>query len=607
MASNGEPPTRAIRERGGHEGDTWGRQTPRDRYRDVTIFRRLARQARPCAPHIWGLLLLSLLAAPLTLLTPLPLKIVVDSILGTRPLPHFLGSMLPASISRSADAMLLLAAALTIASALLLHLQGSLTWLLQTYVGERMTLDFRAALFAKVQHLSLSYHDSRGTADSLYRIQYDALSLKDLVINGFIPLVSSLVTLLAMLGVATRIDPEIALVALAVIPILFSLITVSRNTLRHQWLEVKELEKTSLSVVQNALGCVRLVKSFNGERHEVARFAGRAAIGMRRQVKVALLGGVVDVLVGLVIATGTVGVLVIGVGHVRMGLITLGDLLVLMVYLAQLYAPLASISKRVATMQSSLASAERALRVLDEAADVPESPNARPLTRARGHLSFRSVSFAYDGRPVLDSISLDIPAGWTVGIVGTTGAGKTTIVQLLTRFYDPTSGSILLDSVDFRDYRVADLRDQVALVLQDPLLLPTTVSENISYGSSNASPEAIEAAARAAGAHEFISRLPNGYVTQVGERGMQLSGGERQRISLARAILKDAPILVLDEPTSAVDADTEEAIMQSVGRVMLGRTTILITHRPSILRSCDLVLEVDRGKLIQRRQPESRA
>lgn len=575
-----------------------GRQTSPGRYRDLTIFRRLAHQARPCAANIWGLLFLGLLAAPLTLLSPLPLKIVVDSVLGNRALPHFLRTMLPGSISHSADALLVLAAVLAIVSALLLHLQGSLTWLLQTYAGEKMTLNFRAALFDKVQHLSLSHHDSKGTADSIYRIQYDALSLKDLVINGFLPLVSSLVTLLLTIYVSARIDWQIALIALAVIPLLFALTTVSRNTLRRNWMEVKELEKSSLAVVHTALGCVRLVKSFNGENYEVTRYVKRASMGMRGQVKVALLGGAVDVLIGLIIASGTAAVLFIGVRHVRTGLITLGDLLLLMAYVAQLYAPLASISKRVATMQSSLASAERALRVLDQAADVPEPSKPQPLLKARGRLTLRNVSFAYDGRPILENISLDIPAGRTVGIVGTTGAGKSTIVQLLTRFYDPTSGSILLDGVDFRNYRVADLRNQIALVLQDPVLLPTTISENISYGSQSSNPNEIEAAARAANAHEFVSQLPNGYDTHVGERGMQLSGGERQRISLARAILKDAPILVLDEPTSAVDSGTEEAIMESIERLMLGRTTILITHRPSTLQSCDIVLEVSRGKLI---------
>jgi ATP-binding cassette subfamily B protein len=351
-------------------------------------------------------------------------------------------------------------------------------------------------------------------------------------------------------------------------------------------------------VVQNALGSIRLVKAFGREDHEEGRFLEQASAGMRGHVKVALLGGGVDVFAGLIIASGTAAVLVVGARHVGAEVISLGDLLLLMAYLVQLYAPLESMSKRVATMQSSIASGERALRILDEAPDVPESPRARPLTRAAGRLRLDNISFAYANQRVLDQVSLDVPAGTRLAIVGTTGAGKSTLVNLLTRFYDPTTGSILLDGTDLRDYRLADLRNQFAVVLQDSVLLPGTIADNIAYGRHDATRHLIEDAARAAHAHEFISRLPNGYDTCVGERGMRLSGGERQRISLARALLKDAPILLLDEPTSSVDVGTEAAMVETLERLMQDRTTILITHRDTPLQACDVVIRMENGKLV---------
>jgi ATP-binding cassette subfamily B protein len=270
-----------------------------------------------------------------------------------------------------------------------------------------------------------------------------------------------------------------------------------------------------------------------------------------------------------------------------------------MFYIMQLVTPLRTLGKIVADMQSSLVSAQRSFALLDETPDVVERPDARPLGRSAGAVSFRNVSFAYNGGPpVLRDVSCEIPTGARVGIVGRTGAGKTTLVTLLTRCFDPAEGQILLDGVDLRDYRLTDLRNQFGVVLQEPVLFSTSIAENIAYGRPGASDEEIVAAARAAGAHDFISRLPDGYDTLVGERGMSLSGGERQRISLARAFLKDAPILILDEPTSSVDVKTEAAIQEALGPLMKGRTTFLISHRLSLVQGCDLCLEIDDGRLV---------
>jgi ATP-binding cassette subfamily B protein len=298
-------------------------------------------------------------------------------------------------------------------------------------------------------------------------------------------------------------------------------------------------------------------------------------------------------------ALGSATVLYVGVRHVEARIITLGSLLLVMGYLTQLYQPLRTVSRKVATLQLRLASAERAFSLLDETPEVVEKRNATPLARASGHVSFRGVTFAYErNRPILRDVSFDVPPATRVGIAGATGAGKTTLLNLLLRFYDPLSGQIFLDGVELRDYRLEDLRRQFAIVLQEPVLFSTTIDENISYGRPSATQDQVAAAAEAANVHAFIAGLPDGYDTVVGERGMSVSGGERQRISIARAFLKDAPILLLDEPTSSVDAETEAGILEAMERLMQGRTVFMIAHRTSTLQNCDVRLELREGRLV---------
>jgi ATP-binding cassette, subfamily B, bacterial len=480
------------------------------------------------------MLALSLISTPVALLTPLPLKIVVDSVLGDKPLPGFMQSVVPGFMTDSKGMILVLTVVLVMIVALISQLRGISSLILETYTGEKLVMDFRARLFRHAQRLSLSYHDWRGSADSIYRIQYDALAVQWITTQGIIPVVTSIVTLVSMIYITALIDVQLALVALAVSPLLFLILRTYGQRLRSGWRGQKKLESSSLSVVQETLGGIRVVKAFGQEDREKERFTGKASETLRARIRLSFHEGGLGLMVGLVIAAGEAAVIFIGVRNVQAGTLTLGDLLLVMGYLSQLYRPLQSISKKVGDLQGSLASAERTFALLDQTPEVIEKPNAIPLSRARGALSFQNVSFAYDGEnnPVLQNVSFEVGPGTRVGIAGATGAGKTTLVSLLTRFYDPTSGQITLEGVDLRDYKIADLRKQFAIVLQDPVLFSTSIAENIAYANPDATYEEIVAAARAANAHELIIHLPEGYDTQVGERGIRLSGGEPQYVLL---------------------------------------------------------------------------
>jgi ATP-binding cassette, subfamily B, bacterial len=569
------------------------------RRRSSNLYARIIHQAGRCWLHLVGLFLLSMLASPISLLFPLPLKIAVDSAIADHPLPLFLAALLPASAVSSSTAILLLAVALLIAVNLLSLLQDFFTSFMGTYTGEKLVLDFRTRLFSYAQRLSVSYHDVKGSADSIYRIQNDAMALQYLTVDGFIPIVTAVLTLIGMIWATAWIDWQLALVALAISPVLFTLSKLYRPLLRNQSRAIKKMESSTWSIVQEVLSSLRVVQAFGREGHEQERYIRRSTEGMRARLKLAVAQGRYGILVGLTMTLGTATVLWLGVRHVQAQTLTLGSLLLVMAYLGQLYEPLRTIGRKVASLQNHLASVERAFFLLDQLSEVVERPDARPLSRALGAVNYRDVSFGYrDDHAILHDIRFEVPAGTRVGIAGQTGAGKTTLVGLLARFHDVSSDQILLDGVDLRDYKLNDLRNQFAIVLQEPVLFSTSVAENIGYARAGASQEEIVRAAKLANAHNFIMDLPDGYQTLVGERGMRLSGGERQRISLARAFLKDAPILILDEPTSAVDIVTEAAIMEAMERLMCGRTTFMIAHRLSTLEKCDLQLQLENGCLV---------
>lgn len=569
------------------------------KYSNAVVYRRLLTEVRPFWIQIIGLFALSLLTTPLTLLNPIPLKLAVDSILGSHDLPRALTAMLPAGADRRGVDAIALVAGLFVVIALAKQFSDLLFSLLRTYTGEKLVLAFRAKLFRHVQSLSLSYHDQQGTADSIYRIQYDAPAIQWIALDTIIPLITAVFTLFAMIAVMARLDVSLALVAMAVTPVLLFLSQSYNRRLSLRWRDAKDLESSTLGVVQEVLSSVRVVKAFAQEDREQRRYVEHAGRNLREQMKLTLTGGTQAALAGMAMAIGIAMVLFLGARHVQTGIITLGEFVLVMSYVGMLYAPLRTFISSAASLQGSLIGMERALEILDKAPEVSEKADARSLVRATGGVAFDDVSFAYNpDRPALRRVSFEVAPGARVGIAGTTGAGKSTLVSLLLRLYDPTSGRILLDGVDLRDFKLRDLRNQFAIVLQEPVLFSSSIAENIAYGKPEASEDEIIAAARAANAHDFIARLPQGYETEVGERGAALSGGERQRISLARAFLKDAAILILDEPTSSVDVRTETLILDAMERLMTGRTTFMIAHRLSTLDICDVRILLEHGELV---------
>ena len=570
---------------------------------DITrpvILRRIVEEVRPRWKAITAVLIVDLLATPVFLLAPVPVAIAVDSVVGSAPIPGILDDLLPSWATSSDRRLLLTAAFLQVVVVLLMQLQQLASYVLHTQVGESLTVAFKAKLFRHTQRLSLTFHDSRGTADSLYRIQYDALAFQHLL-DAVIPFVASGVMLLGAVLVIARIDWQLAVVAAMVCPVFGILVRSYSKRVGGRYVNLHEVESSALGVVQEVLAAVRVVKAFGREQTEHDRFVKRSDEGKRARVRLSLSESKFGMAVNLTTAFGTAAVLLLGISHVQSDSLKLGLLWVVIGYLARLYGPMETLSTKLGVVQSALAGAQRSFSLLDEAPDVKEKLNPRRLKRASGSILFSDVSFSYDGATeVLKNVSFEVAPGQRVGIAGRTGAGKTTLINLLTRFYDPTKGTILLDGHDLRDYKLADLREQFAIVLQEPVLFSTSVAENIAYARPEASMDEVIAATKAANAHEFVEAMPEGYDSVVGERGMTLSGGERQRISLARAFLRDAPVLILDEPTSSVDVVTENEIMQAMERLMAGRTTLMIAHRVSTLEYCDALIQLYEGEAVVR-------
>lgn len=553
-----------------------------------------------------GVLVL-LASSAIALLQPWPLKLVVDTILGSQAPPTLLSDLsilLSQYVSWPADTKMGLLLLLCFC-VLLIQLLMGLLMVLSTYilvsVGLRMVFRLRCRLFDHLQRLSLAFHDTTAVGDSLYRMTWDTYCVQSLFNSGVIPALTASFTLLGIASIMFVLDWLLTIVALSIGVPLVILIRKLDRPMKDRTLRAAERESNISTRVQETLSSIRAVQAFGREGAESQRFSTHANASLLAKLRLTVLQAWSQAMVGLLLAGGTAAVVWIAGQRVLQGMLTVGDVVLLVSYLAMLYQPLQTLALTAATVQSAAASARRVFSILDAIPEVMDKAGAIPLpARTPGPIVFDHVTFAYDkGKPVLKDVCLEIAPGQTVALVGPSGAGKTTIANLFMRFYDPIEGQIRLNGVDLRSLTLKSLRQNMALVLQEPVLFSSTIRENIAYGCPEATSERIEAAAQDAGAHDFIQALPQGYETQIGERGVSLSGGQRQRLSIARAFLKDAPILILDEPTSALDSATEQQVLEALKRLMKDRTTLIIAHRLSTVRHADQIVVVQDGKIAE--------
>jgi ATP-binding cassette subfamily B protein/subfamily B ATP-binding cassette protein MsbA len=482
-------------------------------------------------------------------------------------------------------------------------LSGGVSWItnyLLVKVGLQALLKLRTDLYSYLQSLSLKYHDVRRSSDSSFRVAYDSQSIQTIYNKGFTGIFGSVVTLIGTFIVMIRLDWQLTLLSLAIVPFIIAAIYFFADRIRTQSTTIQEQESAVLMQVQEGLSSIRMVHAFGQEEFEVLQFRQRAQQSLQANLRLTLTNINSALVISTLMVIGTAAMYYLGALHVLNGTLTLGTLLVFTAYLLMLYQPIESLTYTTWAMEGATAGAKRCFEVLDRQDDVVDLPNAVAIESAKGAIGFNSVSFAYAvDRPVLHGIDLAIEPNQMIAIVGGTGAGKSTLLSLVPRFYDPTSGFVTVDGRDVREIKKKSLRAQIGIVLQDTLLFSTTVRENIAYGRPDAKDEEIIHAAKRAQADEFISQMQNGYASTVGERGQQLSVGQRQRIGIARAFLKNAPILLLDEPTSALDPATEAAIMETIKELMRGRTTLIATHRLATIHDVDRIVVIERGRIAE--------
>lgn len=543
---------------------------------------------------------LMFIANGLSVLRPWPLALLLDQVLGTKPsvtVSPFLTRLI--AEFNPQQAILWLAIGVIALQAIWGFFQFFHTWIL-VKIGLRVLLKLRADLYTALQNLSLKFHDARRSGDSTFRVTYDTQSIQTLYNRGFITILSALISLILMFFIMWRSSWKLTLVSLAVTPLLIWTIYYFANRIRQESIDVQQGESNVLAKAQEGLTSVRIVQAFGRQRHEVRQFIHECEQSLSANLRLTFTNVSSSFVVGFITALGTACLFYVGSHQVLTGEISVGTFVLFTSYLVMLYQPLEQLSYTGWAVAGATAGLQRVFEILDMQDDIPDAPQARPLPSIKGHIKMENVAFSYEANhPVLQNITFTIEPGKTVAFVGGTGAGKSTLLSLIPRFYEPQQGTIEIDSYNIREVTKRSLRAQISLVLQDTLLLSTTVRENIAYGKLRATQEQIIEAAKAAQAHDFIMSLPQGYDTPVGERGVRLSGGQRQRIGIARAFLKDAPILLLDEPTSALDAKTESEIMDALTRLMQGRTTLIVTHRLATIHQVDHIYVLDKGQMVE--------
>jgi ATP-binding cassette subfamily B protein len=556
---------------------------------DMSIYRRVFRYYRPFLPQTIIGLLLSLIGIGLNLLKPWPFKIIVDDFLRPNPTPRGdWHTWIP----------LLCLALVTIQ-----FFWGVINWAtnyILVKVGLQALLKLRTDLYSYLQSLSLKYHDVRRSSDLSFRVAYDSQSIQTIYNKGFTGIFGSVVTLIGTFAIMVQLDWQLTLLSLAIVPLIIAAVYFFAHRIRRQSTFIQEQESAVLAQAQEGLSSIRMVHAFGREEFEVLRFHQQANQSLQANLRLTLTNVNSALVISTLMVFGTAAMYYVGTLHVLAGTLTLGTLLVFNAYLLMLYQPLESITYTAWAMEGATAGAKRCFEVLDREDDVVDSPNAIAIESAKGAIGFQNVSFGYtQDRQVLHDVDLRIEPNQMIAIVGGTGAGKSTLLSLVPRFYDPTSGSVTLDGRDVHEIKKKSLRAQIGIVLQDTLLFSTTIRENIAYGRPDATEDEIIDAAKRAQADEFIRQLSNGYASTVGERGGQLSVGQRQRIGIARAFLKNAPLLLLDEPTSALDPTTEAAIMDTIKDLMRGRTTLIATHRLATIHDVDRIVVLERGRMVE--------
>ena len=561
---------------------------------NLAMLKKLLPYLRPYRWLIAWALLQVFLMAGFELLKPWPLQVVIDNVLGGRPFQI-------GAFSSSSPTLILLGACLAL---VVVHFGAGALTLLHNYtsirVGQNMVNDLRGTLYAHLQRLSLAFHGRQQVGDLLYRITADSFAVQTMIMNGALPILSAAVLLGGMLFVLFPLDPGLTLLALTVVPILFALISGFNKKIVGVATEVRTTESRVYSLVQWAMSSIKVVQAFTKEEEEHRRFMGASRESLRATLRLYSWQTLYSGAVNVVIAGGTALVVYAGARAVMAGVLSIGQLIVFISYLAQLYAPINQITQSWSLIAGARVGARRVFEILETEADVRDGSQSFPSGRARGDVAWRDVSFRY--RPeisVLAGIDLRVEAGTKIAIIGPTGAGKSTLLGMLPRFFDPLAGVVEIDGVDLREYQLKSLRNQIAMVLQPPLIFPLSVRDNIAYGRPGAADDEIKEAARLARIHDLIISLPERYDTVIGESGITLSEGEKQRITIARALLRDAPILILDEPTSALDVTTERLVMAGIERLMAGRTTFIIAHRLSTVRQCDRIIVLREGVIAE--------
>jgi ATP-binding cassette subfamily B protein/subfamily B ATP-binding cassette protein MsbA len=561
----------------------------------MSIYRRVLRYYRPfLGQTIFGLCL-ALIGIGLNLLKPWPFKIIVDDFLR------------PGSAIRPDWRFWILLLCLALIGIQVLW--GIINWItnyLFVKIGLQALLKLRTDLYSYLQSLSLKYHDARRSSDSSFRVAYDSQSIQTIYNKGFTNIFSSIITLIGTFVIMLRLDWQLTLVSLGIVPLVVGAIYLFAHRIRRESTSIQEHESAVLAQAQEGLSSIRMVHAFGREEFEVRQFQQQARQSLQANLRLTLTNVNSALVISTLMVVGTAVMYYIGTLHVLAGTLTLGSLLVFSAYLLMLYQPLESLTYTAWAMEGATAGAKRCFEVLDRQDDVVDSAGAVAISSAKGAIAFQAVSFGYmPDRFVLRDIDVRIEPNQIVGLAGGTGAGKSTLLSLVPRFYDQSTGSITLDGRDIRQITKKSLRAQIAIVLQDTLLFSTTIRENIAYGRPDATEDEIIEAAHRAQADEFIRQIPEGYDSPVGERGGHLSVGQRQRIGIARAFLKNAPILLLDEPTSALDPSTESAIMETIKELMRGRTTLIATHRLGTIHNLDQIIVLEHGRIVEQgRGPE---